>query len=283
MYVVLGAGGHVGAAVANTLLAQGHAVRVVTRSAAKASVWQQKGATAAVLDLHDTPALTQVFKQARRAFLLNPPAAPSGNTDVLERQSVQAILAALQGVPLEKIVVQSTYGAQAGAHCADLGVLHEFEQGAQQLGVPVCCVRAAYYMSNWCGALPQAKATGVLTTLLPEAAPVAMVAPEDVGRFAAQLLASSTAQVGIYALEGPQRYTPQDVAQVMAGIAGRPVHVQSLPPQNWLAYYLQNGFSNQAAQSYATMTDIFVNNRYEQPLAPHKGATSLKQYLQAVL
>lgn len=283
MYVVLGAGGHVGAAVANTLLALGHSVTVVTRSAAKAAAWQHKNAAAAVLDIHNTQALKTVFKHAKRAFLLNPPAAVGGNTDVLERQSVHAILNALRGVALEKIVVQSTYGAQAGAHCADLGVLYEFEQGAQQLGIPLCCVRAAYYMSNWCAAVPQVLANGVLSSVLPAAVPIAMVAPHDVGQFAAHLLAAPVEQVGTYFIEGPKRYTPAEVAHNMEQVLGRSVQVNEVPPEAWLSYYRSHGFSEQAAHSYAHMTEIFVANRYAQPDAPHKGATSLMHYMRAAL
>ena len=281
--VVLGDGGIVGGAVAKTLLAAGHAVTVVTRSASKAAQWQQKGAQTAVLDLHDTEALSGVFKRATRAFLLNPPAMVASNTDVVERLSVSAILAALRGVALEKIVVQSTYGSQAGKHSAGLGGLYEFEHGAQQLGIPLCCVRAAYYLSNWCGAWPQVQATGVLTSLLPAAEPVPMVAPEDVGQFAAHLLAAPVAEVGVYAIEGPQRYSPFEVSQVMGRIMGRTVCVEVIPPEQWQAYYRQNGFSEQAARSYATMTDIFVNKRYVQPKAPYKGATALEPYMHRVL
>lgn len=283
MYVVLGASGHVGRAVATTLLAAGHGVVVVTRGAGTAALWQQKGAQAAVVDIQNTAELSAVFGRAKRAFLLNPPATVAGNTDVLERRSVQAILAALHNAGLEKIVVQSTYGAQAGNHCADLGVLYEFEQGAQQLGIPLCCVRAAYYFSNWCAAVPQVQKTDVLTSLLPVAAPVPMVAPEDVGQFAAHLLASPVEEVGVFPIEGPQRYSPGEVAHIMGGIMGRAVRVENVPPEQWVVYYRQNGFSEQAAHSYATMTDIFVNQRYAQPVAPYKGATTLEQYMRRVL
>lgn len=77
MYVVTGATGHVGGSVARALLAAGEAVTVVTRSAAKAEAWRQKGAEAAILDVQDTSALAALFQKARRAFVLNPPASPA--------------------------------------------------------------------------------------------------------------------------------------------------------------------------------------------------------------
>ena len=53
-------------------------------------------------DYEDEAALT-----GKRAFLLNPPAAPSSDTDVEERATVAAIVEALEGSGLEKVVAAS--------------------------------------------------------------------------------------------------------------------------------------------------------------------------------
>lgn len=283
MYVVMGATGHVGGSVARALLAAGEAVTVVTRSVAKAEVWRQKGAEAAVLDVQDTPALTALFQKAERAFVLNPPASPALNTDVEERRTVQAILKALQGAALEKIVLQSTYGAQPGAHSGDLGVLYEFEEGARQLQTPLCVVRAAYYMSNWTFGLDAVRTSGVLETFLPASQKVPMVAPQDSGAVAAQLLRAPVSETGVYAVEGPEWYSPADVADVLGEVMNQSVRVASLPKNEWLPAYRRNGFSDDAAQSYAHMTEIFVTQAYEVPPAPLKGSTDLKTYFQQVL
>lgn len=283
MDVVLGAGGHVGSAVAQTLLAQGRTVTVALHSPAQARAWERKGATVALVDVCDTPALTTVLAKARRAFVLNPPANPGVDTDVAERASARAIVAALQKVELEKIVVQSTYGAQPGAHCADLGVLYELEQAVLALGTPCCLVRAAYYMSNWLPLVATATATGLLPSLIPAHLPVPMVAPQDVGRLGAQLLAAPVTQTGLYAIEGPTPYTPADVATCLSLHAPHPVTVQAIPQEQWKAYYLANGFSQKAAMSYAAMTAIFTTQAYARPQHPHKGATDLAEYFAQAL
>ncbi|GCD51707.1 NmrA family NAD(P)-binding protein [Acetobacter pasteurianus] len=268
MFAVLGASGHVGTAVTQYLLQQGQAVTVVLRNPQKAAAWAQRGASVALVDVHDTDALAQVLQKADRAFVLNPPANPALDTDKAERATVQSILQALRGAKLEKIVVQSTYGAQPGTECADLGVLYDLEQGARQTGIPLCCVRAAYYMSNWLSAVPEARTSGKVSSLLPATLPVPMVAPQD---------------VGVYTIEGPTPYTAQDVAQVFAHILQHPVQVEDIPPTAWLAYYKANGFSDKAARSYANMTAIFINQRYDRPANPVKGVTDLASYLRAEL
>jgi hypothetical protein len=62
MFIVMGATGHVGSAVAACLLAQRHLVTVVTRDATRAAAWAQRGAQIAVADLQDVDRLRAVFR-----------------------------------------------------------------------------------------------------------------------------------------------------------------------------------------------------------------------------
>lgn len=57
MYIVVGGTGHVGSAVAQTLLDEGEAVTIVTRNSDKAGAWRQRGAEVAVVDVHDVTSL----------------------------------------------------------------------------------------------------------------------------------------------------------------------------------------------------------------------------------
>jgi uncharacterized protein YbjT (DUF2867 family) len=167
MYIVLGTTGHVGSAVARGLVAAGEQVTVVTRDASKTADWQQQGATVAVVDLHEVDHLRRVLQQGQRLFVLNPPAPPATDTAVEERRTVAAILAALPGSGIEKIVAESTYGAQPGGNLGDLGVLYELEQGLLASGIPTTILRAAYYMSNWEASLATAQQQGQVPTLYP--------------------------------------------------------------------------------------------------------------------
>jgi len=128
MHIILGATGHIGSALVQHLLLQDEPVLAVLHDPAKASAWQRQGAQTAVADVHNVKALRQVFQQGHRLFLLNPSAAPATDTATTERQSVASILQALEGSGLEKIVAESTYGAQPGQQLGDLGVLYELEQ-----------------------------------------------------------------------------------------------------------------------------------------------------------
>src|SRR5580704_10595228 len=59
MFAVAGVSGHTGKVVAETLLAQDKAVRVIVRDAAKGEEWKKRGAEVAFADLDDPDALTK--------------------------------------------------------------------------------------------------------------------------------------------------------------------------------------------------------------------------------
>ena len=128
--------------------------------------------------MRNTHDLRAVFRRGTRAFLLNPNAVVSADTDREERSTVRSIVAALEGSGLEKVVAASTYGAQPGGRCGDLNVLCDFEQALAAHPIPATIQRGAYYMSNWAGLLDAAK-NGVLPTMLPADMKIPMVVPAD--------------------------------------------------------------------------------------------------------
>ncbi len=69
MYVVAGVTGQTGSAVAETLLGQGKAVRVIVRSAEKGETWRARGAEVAVASLEDANSLRKA--ESRCPALLN--------------------------------------------------------------------------------------------------------------------------------------------------------------------------------------------------------------------
>ena len=283
MYIILGATGHVGSAVAQSLLDQGESITVITRDAQKGQGWQQKGATVAVADVHDTNQLRAVFQGGKRLFVLNPPAPITTNTAQEERHSVRSILAALIDSGIEKIVAQSTYGAQPGERTGDLGVLYELEQGLAKTGIPTSIHRAAYYMSNWDMALATAGQAGQVPTLFPPAFKLPMVAPRDVGRVGAALLREPVQHTGLHYVEGPQRYSAGDVAAAFADALSKDVEAVETPRKVWATTLQQLGFSQQAAESMATMTGITLDQTYELPQAPIRGTITLQAYIAALV
>ncbi|GIF53052.1 uncharacterized protein YbjT (DUF2867 family) [Asanoa ferruginea] len=281
MIVVLGASGHVGSAVATALIEAGAPVRVVTRDARRGQPWRDRGADVAVVDVADTPALAAAFRGARRAFLLNPPAPVSTDTDAGERRTASSIVAALDGSGLEQVVAQSTYGAQPGDRIGDLSVLHEFEQAVARQPVPAHVVRGAYFMTNWVGVLTSARDDGLLPVMFPEDHVLPMVAPHDLGRIAADLLLTPETGNSLRHVEGPLRYTPREVATIMAEVLGRPVALRVVAREDWVAAFRSWGFSPEAAESYARMTAATVDGDPPTLVEVERQPTTLETFLAA--
>lgn len=281
MHIILGATGRVGSAVAGALLDRGERVTVVTRDPRRAERFAGRGAAVAVADVRDADALRAALRRGQRAFLLMPPADPATDTVAEERRTTAAIARAVEGAGLERVVVQSTYGAQPGDGLGDLGVLHALEQAVAATGVPTCVVRGAYFMSNWDFALEGARQTGELPSLFPAELALPMVAPVDLGRIAARWLVEEGDHGGVHHVEGPAAYSAADVARAAAAALGRDVRVAETPRVRWREAFRALGFSPSAADSYARMTAIVVDGAFERPEAPERGPTTLGEYVAA--
>ncbi|WP_368563758.1 NmrA family NAD(P)-binding protein [Pseudoxanthomonas sp. UTMC 1351] len=279
MYVIMGGTGHVGSATAETLLARGERVTIVTRDANRADAWRAKGAEIAEADVNDAASLRAAFRRGSRAFLLNPPADITTDTDVVERRTVAGILSALEGSGLEKVVAESTGGAQPGSRIGDLSVLWELEEGLRRLSIPAAINRAAYYMSNWDSLLDSVRGAGKLPTMLPADLAIPMAAPRDLGDVAAQRLTSPLDDIGIRYVEGPRRYSSVDVAHAFSEALGRPVEVEVTPRDNWKEAYRALGFSEAAAESYARMTAVSVDSGFDMPDDALRGSITLEAYI----
>jgi uncharacterized protein YbjT (DUF2867 family) len=281
MYVVMGATGHVGAAVADTLLAGGEDVTIVTRRPERAGRWRDKGASVATADVEDVASLKAAFRRGRRAFLLNPPADIAGDTDATERRTIANILTALEDSGLEKVVAASTFGARPGQGIGDLTTLWDLEEGLRRQPIPAAINRGAYYMSNWTSMLETVAETGTLPSMFLADMRIPMVAPADLGEAAAARLLTPLDDVGVRYVEGPQRYTPQDVAQAMSRTLGRDVVLEVVPRDQWEAAYKGWGFSAEAARAYAKMTAVTLDEDFDQPADVVRGHVSLADFIAA--
>ncbi|WP_316813622.1 NmrA family NAD(P)-binding protein [Pedobacter heparinus] len=283
MHIILGGTGNIGSVVASRLLEKGELVTIISHDEKKRKEWEDKGATVAVVDVLEVDKLRKVFDAGERLFLLNPPADPSTDTAKQEEKTVTAILDALHGSNIQKVVAESTYGAQPGKGIGDLGVLYEMEQALSKSGIPASVMHGAYYMSNWAFSADQVRETGQLYSLYPADFKLPMVSPADIGEFGAALMLETVSSTGNYYIEGPEQYSPGDVAEAFAEALDRSVKVVVIPQNDWVSFLQKGGFSLAAAESTAAMTKITLEQDYKTPKAPVKGKTTLKEFIRGVV
>jgi len=279
VYIILGGTGHVGSSVATTLLEKGKKVTVITHNPQKAPEWEQKGANVTIVDVYDSDTLHAVFKNGERVFLLNPEADPATDTVIEEQRTLSSILKALENSGIQKVVAQSTEGAQPGEGIGDLGVLYDMEERLKKMNLPADIIRAGYYMSNWDGSLETAEKEGRVYTFYPVGFELPMVAPKDIGIIAAGFLTNNARDFRIHYVEGPEMYSSADVAQAFSKALNKPVEAMQIPQEKWLPTLKQFGFSDKAARSMAAMTEITLNN-LEKAESPIRGDTTLDEYIE---
>jgi uncharacterized protein YbjT (DUF2867 family) len=244
MYAVTGITGQVGGVVGRALVNAGLSVRAVVRDAAKGAAWKKFRCEVALADMNDAPALTAAFTGTSGVFVLIPSNFDPEPGFPEVRAIIAALTSAISAAKPPKVVFLSTIGAQATQPNL-LNQLGLVEQALGALAMPVCFLRAAWFMENSAWDVEPARDRGVISSFLqPLDKPAPMVATADIGRVAAELLQETWTGRRIIELEGPTRVTPNQIAATFAEIFGHPVRAEAVPRQTWEQLFKSQGMKH---------------------------------------
>jgi uncharacterized protein YbjT (DUF2867 family) len=113
------------------------------------------------------------------------------------------------------------------------------------LPMPITFLRAAWFMENSFWDVAPARNTGIVPSLLqPLDKRFPMVATEDVGRTAAELLLHMWNGQRLVELEGPKRITPDEIATTFTRLLGRDVRMQAVAHDTWESVFRSQGMTN---------------------------------------
>jgi NAD(P)H dehydrogenase (quinone) len=283
MYAITGITGKVGGAAARALIEQGLSVRAVLRDAAKGAAWTARGCEVALADMSDAAALTAAFTGVEGVFLLIPPNFDPTPGFPEIRTTIAALTTAIMAARPPKIVCLSTIGAQATQPNL-LNQLGLVEQALAPLPIPVCFLRAAWFMENATGDFAPAREGVVPSFLQPLDKPVPMVATADIGRLAAALLQEDWSGRRIVEFEGPRRVTPHEIGTLFAEILGHKVRMEPVPRASWENVFSLQGMRNPAPR--AQMLDGFNEGWIEFESGEHgamKGQTDIETVLRGLV
>ena len=244
MFAITGITGKVGGEAAHRLLDAHLAVRAVVRDATKSDAWVKRGCEAAVADIGDAQAVARAFLGAEGVFILIPPIFDPSPEFPEVRAIVAALKAALLMAKPGKVVILSTIGAQALERnlLTQLGMV---EQELYTLPIPIAFLRAAWFMENASLDVAPARSTGRMQSFLqPLDKPFPMVATEDVGRVAAELLQQAWLGRCVVELEGPRRVTPLELAATFSRLLGQTVQAIAPPRSTWEGLFRGQGMTN---------------------------------------
>jgi uncharacterized protein YbjT (DUF2867 family) len=244
MFAVTGITGNVGGAVADSLLAAGRNVRAVVRDERKGDPWKQKGCEIAVADIHDAESLKKAFAGAEGVFAMAPPVFDPKPGFPEARSMAAALRAALEAAKPGRVVYLSTIGAQATRE--NLLTQHTLiEKELKGAGVPITFLRPGWFMENFSWDVAPAHEKGVIPSFLhPLDKVFPMVATEDIGSVAAELLVETWTGTRVVELEGPRRVSPNEVAAKFGKLMGKPVRMELAPRENWEEMFRAQGITN---------------------------------------
>jgi uncharacterized protein YbjT (DUF2867 family) len=108
-----------------------------------------------------------------------------------------------------------------------------------------------------------------------------MVATEDVGSTAAEVLLDSWAGLRVVELEGPTRVSPQQAAEIIGKLLGRQVRMEIVPRDTWESLFISQGMKNPTPR--IQMLDGFNEGWIEFEGDTRKGRLTLKNVLASMI
>jgi uncharacterized protein YbjT (DUF2867 family) len=285
MFVVVGATGHTGSAVAETLLNKKQAVRVVVRSADKGASWKAKGAEISVASLDDATALARAFEGAQGVYLLVPPNYSATAWLADQRARMDRAAEAVKKSAVAHVVFLSSVGGQIAEGTGPIRAARYGEQVLSAVARNLTILRPCYFMENWGSSIGMAKQQGILPTFIAPPAKIPMIATKDIGRVGAERLIDDGNGRQIIELAGPEEYSPEQTAAALGQLLGKKVTTQQAPLNVVVPTFTSFGFSNEAAALFEEMYTSFSKGAigYEYPEKLVRGTVTLQEALRGMV
>jgi uncharacterized protein YbjT (DUF2867 family) len=253
MIVITGAAGNVGKKVAETLLAEGAEVRVVSRNTKRLQPLAEKGAEAWCGSLQDEAFLTEAFRGAAAVLVMIPRNYASENLRVYQNRIGEAIFTALKSTQVNHIINLSGLGAHRPDKTGPILGLYDQEQRLNWLkDVNLVHLRPAFFMENLVDNIPQIKNQGIHGSALKGELAIPVIAARDIARVASQyLLELDFSGIAVRELLGQKDISPIEMTAILAKAIGvdklEYVHFSSEDAKHAM---IEAGFSIDVAASF---------------------------------
>ena len=268
MITVMGATGHTGKQISETLLHTGERVRALGRSESKLAELRRSGAETLTGDLTDATFLTNAFRGADSVYTLLPTSPLSTDYRAEQDRQGEAIMKAIRESGVRYIVALSSLGADQSEGTGLIEGLHAQEERLKRLeGKNVLLLRPVSFFENFYTSLSIIKQAGINADSVAADLAVPMIATRDIADVAAKALkARNWNGVVVRELLGPRDLTFTEATRILGDHIGKPnlQYVQSSYDDmaNALA---QAGLSQSFARQYVDMTRAFNEGTLKPP------------------
>ncbi|UJR20178.1 hypothetical protein I4U23_023310 [Adineta vaga] len=265
-YVVTGATGQVGSYVVDYLLVQSVSVHVIIRSEDKAQSFRARHIQVTIADLTDVENLTKAFQGAKAVFAMNPPAYDKPDMQVAAGNVSQTLATAIKAAKVERVVVLSSVGAERSTKTGCILTTHRLEEALRESAPQVVIVRCAWFTENWLAAASAVKAghSPVLGSMLQKLdRKIPHIATNDIGRVVSEYMTKPQDNVDklvIIELEGPEPYSPNDIAKALSDVLGKSVPAAPMTDDNIRELCGKFGWPKITVDNWIEMVNGFDDN-----------------------
>lgn len=278
-FVITGSLGNISKPLAQSLIADGHQVTVISSQPERAKDIEAIGGTAAIGSIHDIAFLTRAFHGADAIYTMVPPNYAVTDYRGYFVRAAQDYAAAIKASGVQRVVNLSSIGAHLPEGTGPIKGLHDLEQVFDTLDqVAIVHLRPAFFYTNFYANTDMIRHAGILGANYPAAARMVMVHPADIADVAAGFMQQPFSGKTV-------RYIASDVLSLaeVTAILGNAIGKPELP---WVAFsdqeafdgMVQAGLSEELAGKYVEMGTAVNSGILFEDYEQHKPELSPRKF-----
>src|SRR5216683_3294883 len=232
MILIVGASGHLGSVVAQRLLAQGKAVRAMTRTPLTLAHLKEQGVEIVSGDLRDRASLASSCEGVEQALAAAHALVGKGdnNPQTVDDTGNRQLIDAAKAAGVKYFIFVSVQGASPDSPLEFFRIKYRTEEYLRASGLNFTILRPSAFMELWAQLIGQPIVEQGKTIIFGRGNnPVNFVAVEDVARFVCIALEDSRARNQVIEVGGPENMTLNQVAETFERTSGRQAKKRHVP------------------------------------------------------
>jgi NADH dehydrogenase len=232
MILLVGASGRLGSVVAELLLAQGKALRAMTRTPLNLAHLKQQGAEVVRGDLRDPASLQRACQGVAQVVAAAHALDGKGgnNPHTVDEEGNRGLIDAAKAAGVQHFIFLSIMGVSPDAPLEFFRIKYHTEEYLRASGLSFTILRPSAYMELWAQLIGQPiLARGKVTIFGRGNNPINFVSVEDVARFASLALDDPRARNTVIEVGGPENLTMNQLAEIFECASGRQAQKRHIP------------------------------------------------------
>lgn len=232
MILIVGASGRLGGAVVKRLLAQGKAVRLMTRTPSNLIHLEQQGAEVVSGDLRNPASLMSACEGVEQVLAAAHALTGKGanNPQTVDDAGNRQLIDASRASGVKHFVFLSILGASPDAQVEFFRIKYHTEEYLRASGLSFTIIRPSAFMDLWAQLIGLPILEQGKTTIFGRGNnPINFVAVEDVTRFACIAFENPRTRNEVIGVGGPENLTLNQVAETFERVSGRQAKKRHIP------------------------------------------------------